>query len=46
MEREPRCGSTQLPLTHLAKILFCCDHNLTQTTTLLTLAMTITLILT
>ena len=46
MEKEPGCRSTQVPLTHPAKTLLCCDHNLTQTPTLLTLAMTITLILT
>lgn len=34
MDKEPSCRSTSLPLTHLAKILICCDHTLTQTPTL------------
>lgn len=33
-DKEPGCRSTQLPLTHLAKTLTCCDHSLTQTPTL------------
>lgn len=30
MDKEAGCGSTQLPLTSLAKTLTCGDHNLTQ----------------
>lgn len=46
MDKELGCRSTQVPLTHLAKMLTCCDYHLTLTPTLtLNPTMTITLIL-
>lgn len=46
MNKETSCRFPQLSLTHLAKILACYDHTLTQTPNLLlTLTISITLIL-
>lgn len=46
MNKEPSCRSPQLSVTHLAKILACYDHTLTQTPNLiLTPSISITLIL-